>query len=148
MPPLGSSVIDAQAVALIEGWIRDDLQNYQTFDQWIATFTVSANERSADPDGDGASNYLEYMLGTDPANPSDGFAISIRQEPGRGVIEFPQTANRGFEVNTSDASFENWIPLDIPENAPFFSATNRIGTVDFPLETGQNSFYRVRVFEP
>lgn len=148
MPPLGTTVVDAQAVALIEGWIRDDLANYQTFDQWIATFTVSSPERAADPDGDGASNYLEYMLGTDPANASDGFAISIRQEQGNGVIEFPQRANRGFEVNASDSLFDEWTPLNVPANAPFFSATNRIGTVDFPIGTGQNSFYRVRVFEP
>ena len=148
MPPLGTSVVDAQAVALIEGWIRDDLKTYKTFDQWIATFTVDAKERRADPDGDGASNYLEYLLGSDPANPADGFAISIRQEENKGVIEFPQRANRGFEVNTSDSLMGGWIPLDLPQNAPFFSATNRVGAVDFPLGSGQNSFYRVRVFEP
>ena len=148
MPPLGSTVVHQEAVQLIEGWIRDDLKNYKTFEEWVATFTVSSHERAGDPDGDGASNYLEYLLGTNPANADDGFAISVTQENGRGVIQFPQKANRGFEVNASSSLFGGWSPLDAPGNAPFYSATNRPGTIDFPIGTGQNSFYRVRVFEP
>src|SRR5688572_21146492 len=57
----------------------DDLKNYKTFEEWISTFSVDASERSADPDGDGASNYLEYLVGTKPNNASDGFRISISQ---------------------------------------------------------------------
>jgi uncharacterized repeat protein (TIGR03806 family) len=148
MPPLGSTVVDAQAVALIEAWIRDDLKDYKTFEQWTTNYALSAPERTADPDEDGASNYLEYLLGTNPTNELDGFAIAMKLEGGNGRIEFPQKANRGFEVNASSALTNGWSVLDVPGNAPFFSATNRAGAIDFPLGTGQNSFYRVRVFEP
>jgi hypothetical protein len=72
----------------------------------------------------------------------------MKLEGGDGRLEFPQKANRGFEVNASSSLTNGWSVLDVPGNAPFFSATNRIGTIDFPLGTGQNSFYRVRVFEP
>jgi uncharacterized repeat protein (TIGR03806 family) len=148
MPPLGSTVVDEQAVALIEGWISDDLENYKTFEQWVTPFNLSASGRADDPDEDGASNYLEYLLATNPADPTDGFAVSVRQEGGKGVIEFPQKANRGFEVQTSGGLPAMWKVLDVPGNKPFFSATNRLGTVDFPLGSSQSSFYRVRVFEP
>ena len=148
MPPLGSTVVDEQAVALIEGWIREDLANYMTFEEWVTSFELTAAGRADDPDGDGASNYLEYMLATDPENPSDGFAIRVRQEGDQGVIEFQQKANRGFELQTTGGLPATWSVLDVPGNKPFFSVTNRVGTVDFPLGSGQNSFYRVRVFEP
>lgn len=148
MPPLGSTIVDDQAVKLIRDWIRDDLVNYKTFEEWIGTFEVTANSRQDDPDGDGASNYLEYLTGTNPSEAADAFSISIRQENGRGIVEFPQRANRGFEINFSESPFAAWNVLDLPSNAPFYAATNKTGTVDFPIGTGQNSFYRVRVFEP
>jgi hypothetical protein len=148
MPPLGSTVVDDQAVALIEGWILDDLKNYKTFEEWVTPFNLSASGRADDPDGDGASNYLEYMLATDPKDPNDGFAIRVRQDGNKGVIEFSQKANRGFEVQTSGGLPATWSVLDVPGNKPFFAATNRVGAVDFPVHSGQNSFYRVRVFEP
>ena len=148
MPPIGTTVVDEQAVALIEGWVRDDLQDYKTFEEWIAGYDVVAGERTDDVDGDGASNYLEYLLGSDPENPADGFAISMRREPGMGVIEFPQAANRGFEVNVAESLLSDWSVLDEPGNAPFYSATNRTGAIVFPIGTGLNSYYRVRVFEP
>ena len=148
MPPLGTTIVDDQALALIEGWIRDDLKDYKTFGDWIATFDVTAAGREEDADGDGASNYLEYLTGTTPDDPAEAFAVAIRHENGRGVLEFPRTANRGFEVNSSEPPFDRWDVLDLPSNAPFFSATNQIGVVDFPMGTRQSSFYRIRVFEP
>ena len=148
MPPLGSTVPDAEAIALIESWIRDDLRTYKTFEEWAAAYPLSSRERAADPDGDGASNYLEYLLGANPSDRADGFAISMRQERGVGMIEFPQRANRGFEVNASLSPFTGWSPLDLPANAPFYSATNRTASIPIPIGAGRNTFYRVRVFEP
>jgi hypothetical protein len=148
MPPLGTTIVDDQALALIEGWIREDLKDFKSFEDWIATFDVSAVGREEDADGDGASNYLEYLTGTDPEDPIDAFSITIKREIGRAVIEFPQAANRGFEVNMAETPFDSWSVLDLPSNAPFFSATNRVRGVAFPMGTNQSSFYRVRVFEP
>ena len=148
MPPLGSSVVHAEAVELIEDWIREDLANYKTFEQWIAGFDVGNGDRTADPDGDGAPNYLEYLLESHPSNGSDGFRVSIEQENGQARLSFPQKANRGFEVTTSSGLSGRWNVLDAPANGPFFSATNRTGTIDFLMNSGQDGYYRVRVYEP
>ena len=148
MPPLGSSVVHSEAVELIEAWIRDDLANYKTFENWIAGFDIANKERTGDPDADGASNYLEYLVGTDPGNDGDGFRISITHDEGKGTITFPQKANRGYEVSAAARIGAGWRTLDFPANNPFFSATNRTGSVDFLLHPDQNAFMRVRVFEP
>ncbi|HEX7861558.1 MAG TPA: PQQ-dependent sugar dehydrogenase [Verrucomicrobiae bacterium] len=148
MPPLGSSVTDQDAVKLIEDWIRDDLKTYKTYEQWIATFATAETNRLDDVDDDGADNYLEYLLSSNPTNSTDAFAITVTQTNGTARLLFPQIANRGFEVNTANSVTSQWSVVDIHSNRPFFAATNRIGTVDFPIGSGQNSFYRVRVFEP
>jgi uncharacterized repeat protein (TIGR03806 family) len=148
MPPLGSSVVHDAAVGLIEDWIRDDLANYKTFEEWAAGFDIPNRERAADPDGDGASNYLEYLVGTNPGQPGDGFRISVSRQDGRGTVTFPHKANRGFEVSGSARIGAGWRTIDTPANAPFFPATNRTGAVDFLIDSAQDAFYRVRVYEP
>jgi uncharacterized repeat protein (TIGR03806 family) len=148
MPPLGSTVVDDQALALIEGWIREDLIAYKTFEEWILEFNVAANGRSDDADGDGASNYLEYLTGTDPDDETDAFFIRIRYENGKGILEFPQAANRGYEVNRAESPLGIWTAVDSVGNAPFYSNTDKVQTVDVPIATGQSDYFRVRVFEP
>ena len=148
MPPIATSVAHDAAAKLIEDWIREDLANYKTFEQWVSAFNISNRDRSADPDGDGASNYLEYLVGSNPSQAGDGFKISISRQNGTGKVTFPQKANRGYEISAASRIRAGWRTFDIPANSPFFSATNRTGVVDFLINPEQDAFFRVRVFEP
>ncbi|MCL4788884.1 MAG: PQQ-dependent sugar dehydrogenase [Verrucomicrobia bacterium] len=154
MPPLASSVVDPQGVALLSAWITNDLPAYQTFADWQVAWFGSTNSPEAapfsDPDGDGANNRLESLTGTNPTNAASAWAISISLGNDLPVIEFPQIANRGFEVqSTTDVANPNsWSPVDEPANRPFFSATDRTAAVPDTRAAETNRFYRVRVFEP
>ena len=66
------------------------------------------------------------------------------------IVNFPQIANRGFEVQatTNLLNANSWSALNLPANAPFYSASNRVGTVAEPASSSAPTFYRVRVFEP
>jgi len=72
MPPLATRVVNTQAVALLTAWITEELPRYRTFAEWqtnrFGSTTTHASAPPADPDGDGAGNYLEYLTGTDPWN--------------------------------------------------------------------------------
>ena len=43
MPPLDSTIVDTQAVALVSAWITNDLPAYQTFADWQIAFFNSTN---------------------------------------------------------------------------------------------------------
>jgi glucose/arabinose dehydrogenase len=152
MPPLDSTVLDTNAINVLSAWITNDLPQYQTFAQWQvanfkATNAVGAGP-AADPDGDGASNYLEYLTGTNPNLPADFWSIGIQRSNNVTQIVFPQIANRGFEVEaTTNMNPSSWAPLNVPGNDPFFSVSNRVGVVNDPA-AGTNKYYRVRVFQP
>ena len=154
MPPLDSKVVDTQAVALVSDWITNALPAYQSFAAWqIAKFgsTNAPNEgASDDADGDGADNYLEYLTGTDPLVKTDFWRVDIQSTSNSVQISFPQIANRGFEVLKSPDLTDtvSWSPLDVPGNAPFFAATNRIHSITDDISGVTNRFYRVRVFAP
>ena len=154
MPPLGSTQVDAQAIALISLWITNDLAGYRSFADWqIANFgsTNAANAQpNADPDGDRAVNTLEYLTGTDAEVASDAWAIGVARNGDQLEVKYPRVANRGFEVqwNSNLTNQASWLFLNTLENRPFFSATNGESRVPDIITNGLPKFYRGRVYEP
>jgi glucose/arabinose dehydrogenase/mono/diheme cytochrome c family protein len=153
MPPLASTVVDTQSVALVSAWITNDLPNYQSFPAWqIARFgSTNAPEAAAqsDPDRDSAVNYLEYLTGTDPEAPASFWQIGIQRAGNNAQLAFPQIANRGFEVQSANGlpPGASWATLDVVGNEPFFSITNRSALINV-APSSTNNYYRIRVFAP
>jgi uncharacterized repeat protein (TIGR03806 family) len=154
MPPLGSSVVDQQAVELIRRWILSELPSYRSFAEWqmqhFSSTTSPESAPNADPDNDDLTNFAEYLLGTNPLDPASAWNVSIERSGGQVAIRFPQIANRGFEVQFA-LSLDlppQWSPLNVPGNRPSFSITNREASVLDWIEQRTEKYYRVRIIEP
>jgi uncharacterized repeat protein (TIGR03806 family) len=154
MPPLATSELNQEAIDLLARWITKDLPSNQNYTDWqTAKFGSTTDPKAApdaDPDADGAPNELEYLTGTDPLKPGDGFKAAIEQSPGGVQIVFPQLANRAFEVQFTDnlSATPVWQPLDVPANRPVFAATPTTGRVlDVPAPD-TSRYYRVHVRAP
>jgi hypothetical protein len=152
MPPLATTVLDTNDIALVRAWISD-LAGYESFATWQSRIFGSTNAPTAlaeaDPDLDGLSNYEEYLLGTDPKEVSAAASIHI-QADGNGLAHliFDRIANRDFEVEaTGSLGGERWQSLDTSANRPFYSITNSPAQVVDPT-AGTNHFYRLRIYEP
>jgi glucose/arabinose dehydrogenase/mono/diheme cytochrome c family protein len=154
MPPLDSTLLDTNGINLISQWITNDLPSYQTFSQWQLTQFGSTNSPAsapgADPDGDGAINLLEFLVGTNPTNALDLWKVALRPGENSVGIIFPHIANRGFEVQAASSLSPpvQWQVLDVPDNRPFYSATNFIDTINDALTNMSFRVYRVRIYEP
>lgn len=154
MPPLATTVVNTEAVNLLSEWITNGLVNYQSFADWQLAFFGSTNLPAAAPDadrdGDGASNQLEYLIGSNPLLPGDGWRINIQRKASSVQILFARLANRALEVqwttNLHDAT--SWVALDQVDNAPFFSSTNGQTRVEDVIAASSARFYRVRIFAP
>ena len=114
--------------------------------KFFGSTNAASSERADDPDGDGASNELEYLTRTHPIDTADAWRIGISNGSGLVDISFAQAAGRGFEVQQTSfvGSAANWQTLTNFS----VSTTNRVAVVGAAIETDTNQFYRVRVFEP
>ena len=154
MPPLATSVLDTQAVALVRRWITTELTNHQTYAQWqLTSFGSTIDPESfpeVDPDADGADNFAEYLTRTDPTNNASAWSISLHRQGTQIELAYPRLANRRIEIqwSTNLTDLNSWQFLDVPENRPFISATNGQAHLTDSITEGPGRFYRARVFEP
>src|SRR4030095_4176345 len=119
MPPLATTLLDTQAIALVSAWITNDLIGYQTFPEWqIARFGATNAPNAApndDADSDGATNFLEWLAGTDPNANASYWSIGADANAQSIQVLVPQISNRGFELQRSlNLRTPLWQPLDLP----------------------------------
>jgi mono/diheme cytochrome c family protein len=151
MPPLASHVLDTNAIALVQNWIANELPSHISYAQWLAQFptlTGAATNSAADPDGDGANNYLEYLTGTNPTNAADYWNPGIAANRSQVQVGYHQVPNLGIVIEASP-DLLHWTTWNVPGNDPMYSllsGTNvLIGTVSTnpPLQ-----FFRAKILEP
>jgi glucose/arabinose dehydrogenase/mono/diheme cytochrome c family protein len=149
MPPLGTGVIDQEAVKLISDWIIQDLPDFQFYETWAAQyFPDGAPPRDEDADGDGVSNYAEYLMGTNPKTADTTPLASAAVEDGQVKLSFTHPANRAvFMESTDDLPANAWAPVQTPDNRLLFPAQSSTRTVVDALSS-ERRYYRVRVIEP
>ena len=101
-----------------------------------------------DADGDGASNHLEWLTGTDAQSSTSVWQIGVSKLGASVGIEFEKTAQRGFEVQfkTNLDPGETWRLLDVPSNQPNFGNATTPAVVTDQLTGSPSRYYRVRVF--
>ena len=154
MPPLASSVVDTQGLALVAAWIGS-LAGYQTFSEWQLANFGSTTDPGTGPDDDfdfdGAPNRLEYLARTEPTNAASAWAgAAIGLVDGSPRLGFEQLANRGHVIQTATSLTDGaWTALDIPENRPTFAAEDAWVELDAPAGTNDvERFYRINIYEP
>jgi gluconolactonase len=112
---------------------------------FAATNSLTA-QLAADPDGDGASNELEYLARTHPLCPGDAWRLDIRRN-GLGVeLSFPAWSDRGYVIEANDAlpNPSGWHDAGLPITLPGPPKLPQTATAaDAPA--GTNRFYRARV---
>ena len=66
----------------------------------LANFGTTAVDPNADPDHDGASNYAEYIAGTNPNDANSVFKFSKAQFLGGGItqLQWPSATDRFYTV--------------------------------------------------
>ncbi|MEO7101235.1 MAG: LamG-like jellyroll fold domain-containing protein [Luteolibacter sp.] len=146
MPPLGSSEVDPTDIQLVTDWINNSLPNRPVYDTWRAGYFTaldSNGDKTADPDGDGVSNYDEYLRGSSPLSGSDPWHASITN----GSLQFLRKSNRYYSIETSD-TLDQWQPWSFPEIESTYKTTDEVISIPLPVDPSGKQFFRFHVAEP
>ncbi|HUD45605.1 MAG TPA: hypothetical protein VMR33_02190 [Candidatus Baltobacteraceae bacterium] len=128
-------------------WVYDaaqDIPTNGTLPAWWSTFYFGTNivNGSADADGDGYSNYAEYVFGTDPTNALSKLIFTVAPLPGNMVsVSFsPYQGGRVYQL-LSSPTLDNpqWLTLT---NVPSVN-TNGYGVFTLQKPSPTASFYRL-----
>jgi uncharacterized repeat protein (TIGR03806 family) len=153
MPPLASTLIDGEAVALLRRWITNDLPSYLTFPQWqtnhFGSSTAPDALAGADPDNDHGLNMQEYLTGKNPRSNTSFWSLMADGTQDGVSLQYEQVPNRGIELQwSSELTNATWQFLDHAGNRPFFSSTSGVTRVLVPGTNDAVRFFRARVYEP
>jgi hypothetical protein len=112
-----------------------------SFETWIESFsnitTPLLRQPDADADGDGRSNYLEYVTGTNPVSATEPQPCQIYREDNEFWIRFSRARGLGSAqpvVEVSHDLISPWQKLEGPIEAD-----------PFPPTTGSLEWMRIRV---
>ncbi len=125
--------------------IDDDMDGMP--DSWeIATgLNINTNDAGMDLDGDGATNYAEYMADTHPTNPLSIFELKISETTDM-TVSWGSSSNRRYALSYATNL------LDTTPWAPIPQMTNVPGTGGIIVYTNLNpdirGFFRATVFLP
>ena len=115
---------------------------------WATPYNL-VQDLNGDDDGDGNSNYFEFIAGLDPKNPNSVFTVTL--SPGGGltnqtaIIFKPIISGRAYTVRSSDSlSPANWQLLS---NATS-SDTGNVRTVNDTSAIGSKRFYIIEISIP
>jgi hypothetical protein len=110
-------------------------------DQWEAAYfgSPTGTDRDADSDGDGMSNWAEYVAGTNPTNAASYLKVDSIPVGNGASLSFIAVSNRSYTVlYKDDLSLANWSRFsDI-----LARGTNWDATVLDP-SPGTNRYYRI-----
>jgi hypothetical protein len=104
---------------------------------------------TGDDDGDGNSNYLEFVAGLVPTNAASVFKISVSSVPGepshRAIVMSPIISGRTYTVKSSESlSPPNWISL----SGSTSTDNGNVRTVIDTAATEAKKFYVIEITIP
>jgi hypothetical protein len=142
----GEDVVEEQWYSMLLSGIATDSDFDALPDYWELQYFQSPTGAlaMADPDGDGANNWTEYVTGHNPTNPDSVFKLAAFEVPaatGDGfVIQWPTTPGRTYEVrHTANLVYTPFTGI----SGGLSDAVNSY--TDTVERAGANQFYRVDV---
>jgi hypothetical protein len=128
-------LLDPAQLATADDRDSDGLPDW--WERWYFLSETAADPR-ADADGDGLTNYQEYLTGTDPTNLVSRFVMRalLDAAPSQAVIAWPSITNRTYRIEVSnDLNSFHLLRQGIPATPPQNS--------EIVLLQGAKHFFRV-----
>lgn len=156
MPPIGSNVIDQNALDIIGEWISASTASFtKPARSWEDFFSLhfdrlpdEVTDPTNDPDGDNTPTFLEFLLETDPTMPESGWKFETAFQDGALQFSFPPIPSRGLALRIEMGSSPEgpWEPIPSPETMT--PDPKNPWSFQLQVPDGNQTFFRVTLAEP
>ncbi len=146
MPPLATNEIDTAGVELVTRWINGELLDHPLYEQWRDGFFAASDAmggKEIDADGDGMSNYQEFLLGSSPVSGSGSWQAAVVN----GSLQFLRKSHRYYSIQTSE-DLKQWVSWPVPEIENTYQASDEQIQIPIPASPSGKQFFRFQVAEP
>jgi subtilisin family serine protease len=140
--PQAKSVVALGTTTFTGNYTITDTNNNGMADSWERTYfgSAAANHTALiDTDHDGATDYAEFLAGTNPTNATSAlhFFTPAVQNTGAVRFDWPAIPGRSYRMTSSDSSLTNWVPAAewVRANGNVLSFTTNV--------TSGTRFYRI-----
>jgi len=148
MPPLGTAEVDLSGIQVVTDWINEST-NRSSYQEWrIANFGNGASGDGAqgfDADGDGQSNFFEWLGTTSPLHGGAFFQPGIGTGSTTMSVTVPNLPGRLIIVETS-TDLLNWGIWNVPSNNGLPAPSGATRTITAPID-GVKRFFRFLIKE-
>lgn len=134
----GTLTVPAQDAVFLRTWTVDAWKSAYFTSNQLTNAAISGD--AADPDGDGFSNYQEYIAGTDPTNATSRFFASSGVD--RTKLNWSSVSGRVYDVYWTTNLLTSFVPLQTNIVWPQSSYTNP------PAGGAGSGFYKMKVRRP
>lgn len=131
-------------VVRVDLTINIPLTPYETWAMSNFGNTTGTGAQSADPDGDGSTNYQEYTAGTNPSDRNSLFRVLVYSFTANGTvfnISWQSVAGKRYQLEqTTDLVAAGWTSVGTP-----ITATTTPTSATAPVTPAPRVFFRVRI---
>lgn len=143
---------DTDGDALPDVWEEWQLWQSGRHPDATGRWDISIIDKAGDFDGDGQSNYLEYLAGTFAGDATESFKLEIKEKTAEGVrFEFFAITGKTYTIERS-TDMKTWTRVDFnvgaaqAAGAPAYTAGGvAVVSAHTAPETAEKNFYRLTV---
>ncbi len=141
MPPVATNEVDLEGLELLTEWINS-IPTDRLYDDWAAENLVYGG-KAGDDDGDGRTNYDEFLLGTHPLSGADDPPLAMDGDE----LVLQRRAFRFYDIETS-TNLVDWESWDVPENTEGYVGSDEVDVIPLSTSEDDRRFFRIEVREP
>lgn len=155
MPPLASTELDKNAIALLTEWVQStDIKLTADYQSWAKLFfqdpSLPIASPQSDADTDGLTNEQEFEAGTDPRSELERLQMTIQNTDSGLTLNFIQPPNRAFRIEFRDSlsTGSDWqsYSIEYPPDTPRYPAQFKKWAVPLSKSGTESRYYRIVVF--
>ncbi len=155
MPPVATSEVNQEAVDIVKRFIESVVAEDESFEHYTESHFSNPSaveaESDSDPDGDGLSNYKEFLLKSNPLLSGGELELQYFEVNQNLNLSFNSIPGRRIELEFKNdfSESDSWQLLGVPGSVSSYPASSEsVEILDINILNNDHRYYRLKIDTP